>query len=98
MARKSTSVDPVQRYARDVMAGRMVAGKPVRLACERHLKDLKNGSRAPGSPGGTVRALLVAGILLLVAFARLDRPAPPPAIEQDVDALILRLLADSGGI
>ena len=97
MARKSTSVDPVQRYARDVMAGRMVAGKPVRLACERHLKDLKNGSRAPGSPGGTVRALLVACILLLVAFARLDRPAPP-AIEQDVDALILRLLADSGGI
>ena len=33
---------------------------------------------------------------LLLEIHRLDRPAP--AIEQDVDALILRLLADSGGI
>ena len=36
-------VDAVERYARDVTAGRIVAGKPVRLACERHLKDLKDG-------------------------------------------------------
>lgn len=43
MARKNSSVDAVERYARDVTAGRIVAGKPVRLACERHLKDLKDG-------------------------------------------------------
>ena len=43
MARKNSSVDAVGRYARDVVAGRIIAGKPVRLACERHLKDLKNG-------------------------------------------------------
>ena len=43
MAQKNSSVDPVERYARDVTAGRIVAGNPVRLACERHLKDLKDG-------------------------------------------------------
>ncbi len=31
------------QYARDVVAGRIVAGKPVRLACARHLRDLKEG-------------------------------------------------------
>ena len=30
-------IDAVERYARDITAGRIVAGKPVRLACERHL-------------------------------------------------------------
>ena len=29
------------RYAQDVVAGRIVAGRPVRLACKRHLDDLK---------------------------------------------------------
>lgn len=33
--------DPVTAYARDVVAGRVVAGRPVRLACQRHLNDLK---------------------------------------------------------
>ena len=33
--------DPVTAYARAVSAGRIVAGRPVRLACERHLRDLK---------------------------------------------------------
>lgn len=33
--------DPVTAYARDVLAGKIVAGKPVRLACQRHLNDLK---------------------------------------------------------
>lgn len=35
--------DPVTQYARDVVDGRVVAGKPVRQACERHLRDLEDG-------------------------------------------------------
>lgn len=35
--------DPVRAYAEDVAAGRIVAGKLVRLACERHLRDLREG-------------------------------------------------------
>jgi phage terminase large subunit-like protein len=33
-------LDPVTRYATDVVAGRIVAGRLVRLACQRHLHDL----------------------------------------------------------
>jgi phage terminase large subunit-like protein len=39
------SPDPVRKYAEDVVHGRTVAGKLVRLACKRHLKDLKDGSK-----------------------------------------------------
>lgn len=35
--------DTTTAYARAVVAGTIVAGKPVRLACERHLRDLKDG-------------------------------------------------------
>lgn len=35
--------DPVTRYARDVVEGRIVVGRLVRLACERHLRDLDTG-------------------------------------------------------
>lgn len=34
-------MDPVTQYARDVVEGRVVAGRWVRLACERHLRDLQ---------------------------------------------------------
>jgi len=37
--------DPVTRYARDVVAGRIVAGPWVRLAGARHLKDLEEGPK-----------------------------------------------------
>jgi phage terminase large subunit-like protein len=33
-------MDPVTRYATDVLLGRVVAGRLVRLACQRHLNDL----------------------------------------------------------
>lgn len=33
----------VESYARDVIAGRIAAGRWVRLACERHLRDLESG-------------------------------------------------------
>src|SRR6266404_6156106 len=32
--------DPVTAYATDVVAGKIVAGKPVRQACQRHLTDV----------------------------------------------------------
>jgi len=34
----------VTAYAEDVIAGRIVAGRLVRLACERHLRDLETGA------------------------------------------------------
>lgn len=41
-ARKTAprGVDPVTRYAHDVRDGRVVAGRAVKLACARHLRDL----------------------------------------------------------
>jgi hypothetical protein len=33
------------RYARDVVSGKIVAGPWVRLACERHLRDLREGTK-----------------------------------------------------
>lgn len=37
------SRDPVTRYARGVVAGKIIAGPHVRDACRRHLKDLEEG-------------------------------------------------------
>jgi phage terminase large subunit-like protein len=33
-----------ERYVEDVLAGRQVACKWVRLACERHVRDLETGA------------------------------------------------------
>lgn len=38
---KTTSRDPVTRYARQVTSGKIVAGPHVRAACQRHLDDLE---------------------------------------------------------
>ena len=35
---------PAERYARDVVSGKIMAGKLVRKACQRHLDDLKTGA------------------------------------------------------
>jgi phage terminase large subunit-like protein len=42
---RSLPADPATQYARDVIAGseRSLAGRLVKLACERHLRDLKEG-------------------------------------------------------
>ncbi len=37
------TTDPATAYARGVVKGKIVAGRLVRLACERHLRDLKEG-------------------------------------------------------
>jgi phage terminase large subunit-like protein len=39
-----TKLPPAERYARDVVRGRVVACRLVRKACQRHLDDLKNGA------------------------------------------------------
>jgi len=36
--------DPTSAYARQVVAGKILAGRMVRLACERHLRDLAEGN------------------------------------------------------
>jgi phage terminase large subunit-like protein len=38
------AADPVRQYAEDVVAGKLPAGKWVRLACKRHLDDLATGA------------------------------------------------------
>lgn len=38
-----TKIDPVTRYARAAVRGHVIVGRLVRLACERHLDDLKFG-------------------------------------------------------
>jgi phage terminase large subunit-like protein len=43
-ARSSTPPDPPTQYALDVVSGKELAGPLVRLACQRHLNDLKSGS------------------------------------------------------
>lgn len=43
--RRATSRDPVAAYAKAVVAGEIIAGPHVRDACERHLKDLKDGPK-----------------------------------------------------
>lgn len=40
----SSDLDPVERYARLVLAGEIVAGPYVRQQCQRHLDDLENGA------------------------------------------------------
>lgn len=41
---KSALADGVHEYARAVVAGEIVTGRYVRLACERHLRDLERGA------------------------------------------------------
>lgn len=40
---RTTSADPVTRYARSVASGKTIAGPHVRAACQRHLNDLEAG-------------------------------------------------------
>jgi len=65
--------DPVTRYAKDVMAKRIVAGRPVRLACKRHLADLKTG-KARGLMWRPERALHA--IKFFERFLRLEDGRP----------------------
>ena len=37
-------VDPVTSYAREVVAGHVITGRLVRLACQRHISDLETAS------------------------------------------------------
>ncbi len=36
------NVNAAQQYARDILSGKILAGKYIKLACQRHLDDLKN--------------------------------------------------------
>ncbi len=41
--RAAKTADPVTQYALDVVEGKIITGRLVRLACERHLRDLDTG-------------------------------------------------------
>ncbi|SIT47527.1 hypothetical protein BN2475_750027 [Paraburkholderia ribeironis] len=40
-AKRTVTSDPVRAYARDVVAGKIIAEPRVRAACKRHLQDVK---------------------------------------------------------
>lgn len=42
-AKPPAKADPIREYAEDVVSGKIPMGRLVKLACERHLKDLKEG-------------------------------------------------------
>lgn len=42
---RTSTTDPVTQHARDVLSGKIIAGPHVRDACQRHLTDLKEGSK-----------------------------------------------------
>lgn len=44
-AARARKADPVESYARDVLSGEIITGRWVRLACERHLRDLSEGRK-----------------------------------------------------
>lgn len=44
MAKVAAMPDPVTKYARDVLDGKILAGELVQLACQRHINDLELGS------------------------------------------------------
>ena len=41
----TSAANPVTAYAHQVVSGAQLAGRAVRLACERHLRDLKESCR-----------------------------------------------------
>lgn len=44
-ARRNTSPDPVEAYAKAVITGEVIAGPDVRAQCARHIRDLKQGQK-----------------------------------------------------
>ena len=47
MAAGATVTDRCTQYALDVVAGVIIAGEYVRLACQRHLDDIEKAKAAP---------------------------------------------------
>jgi phage terminase large subunit-like protein len=43
--RPSSATDPVSRYAWDVLNGKIIAGNLVKLACERHFRDIEQAAK-----------------------------------------------------
>src|SRR6266545_3922985 len=66
----------IHAYAADVVAGRLVAGPLVRLACARHLRDLEDGAsrRLTFDERAAEHALDFFGFLRLAEGAFADRP------------------------
>ncbi len=87
-------IDPTTEYARAVVKGKIVAGRLVRLACARHLRDMKDG------PARGLRWDKAAAARVLAFFACLRLPdrndlmtgMPLPFNVQPAQAFILGCL------
>ncbi len=68
---------PVLAFAQNVLAGRIVAGRLVRLACQRHLDDLKHGHERglKWDTAAAARAIQFFGFLRLPKGGELDGQA-----------------------
>lgn len=81
--RRAQPADPVTQYALDVTSGTIVAGRAVRLACERHLRDLTR-ERTPAFPYYFDRAAAQHIIDFFPGFLTLETGAPfvlPPWLQ-----------------
>jgi phage terminase large subunit-like protein len=70
-------LDPVTAYAKDVLADKIVAGELVKHACDRHLKDLRDGPKRGifWSPERAAHALnFYPSVLSVTAGAMAGRP------------------------
>jgi phage terminase large subunit-like protein len=74
---------PVESYARAVVAGEVVAGRLVRLACERHLRDLEHGHER----GLTWDPAAAERVFEFASFAKL--PGGKPFVLQPFQQFIL---------
>jgi phage terminase large subunit-like protein len=77
---KKKRLDPVTAYATDVVAGTVIAGRLVRLACQRHLDDLREAATKglTWKPEEAQRAIDFFGeVLCLPEETEADAEAPP---------------------
>lgn len=74
MAARRKKSDPTTTYALDVIAGRTVAGLPVRQACQRHLDDLTNDRGLTFDPDAAAHAIKFFSFLTLAEGQHAGKP------------------------
>lgn len=80
---QTSALDPVTRYATDVVAGAVVAGRLQRLACQRHLNDLRDAA-AKGLEWRPVEAQRVIDFFAKILYL----PEAVDAGDEDEEAVV----------
>ena len=95
---RKPSIHPVTRYARDVAAGTRLAGRLVRLACERHLRDLEEGATrgVRFDERAATRAIEFFGFLNLAEGAHAGKPFRLEPFEQFIVGSLFGWLGPDG--